>query len=113
MVVDPLSVASSCAGIVAACLQSAEILARFIAATKSVESKVRDFHKELETLATVTSAVEAQLKEPGITEAIRSTGGDLWNGFARVVADCDNTTKKLKATLEALPTDVWSPVRAV
>ena len=116
---DPLSIAASCVGVATACLQSAEIIGKFIAGVKNVDENVRDFHREVRNLASITEGVKFQLEKPGVANAMRATGtakeGDanLWNCISKTLQDCEHTTKKLRSRLQTLDGDSRNLLRPV
>lgn len=116
---DPLSIVASCVGIATACMQSADIIGKFIASVKNVDENVRDFHREVRNLASITDGVKLQLQRPGIASAMKATGtakdGDtnLWNCIVRTLQDCENTTQKLRGRLQTLDSDLRNLLRPV
>src|SRR5271163_4061675 len=103
---DPISIIASCVGVAASCMQSAEIIGRFIIGVKNVDENVRDFHRELRNLASITDAVKFQLEKPGVASVVRATGtanegeANLWDCLSRTLQDCEVTTQKLRSRLQ-------------
>jgi hypothetical protein len=102
---DPISIIASCAGVASACMQSAEIIGRFIMAVKSVDENVRDFQREVRNLASITDGVRFQLEKPGVANAMQVAGtakesdANLWHCISRTLQDCEYTTQKLRSRL--------------
>ena len=116
---DPISIIASCAGVVTACMQSAEIIGRFISAVKSVDENVRDFQREVRNLAAITDAVRFQLEKPGVANAMKAAGtakesdANLWHCISRTLQDCEYTTQKLRSRLQNLDVDSRNLLRPV
>jgi len=116
---DPISIVASCAGVATACLQSAEIIGRFISAVKSVDENVRDFQREVRNLASITDGVRFQLEKPGVASAMKTAGtakesdANLWQCISRTLQDCEYTTQKLRSRLQSLDVDSRNLLRPV
>src|SRR5271154_1513369 len=116
---DPISIVASCAGVATACLQSAEIIGRFILAVKSVDENVRDFQREVRNLASITDGVKLQLEKPGVASAMKAAGtakesdANLWQCISRTLQDCEYTTQKLRLRLQNLDVESRNLLRPV
>src|SRR5256885_4655932 len=109
--VDPFSIVASCVGIGTASMQSADIIGKFIEGVRNVDGNVRDFHREVRSLASITECVKFQLEKPGVANVMKATtaakegDADLWSCISRTLQDCEHTTKKLRSRLQTLDGD--------
>jgi ankyrin repeat protein len=116
---DPLSIIASCAGVATACMQSAEIIGKFISGVKNVDENVCDFQREVRNLASITDGVRSQLEKPGVANAMKAAGtanesdANLWHCISRTLQDCEYTTQKLRSRLQSLDVDSRNLLRPV
>ncbi|OCL14343.1 hypothetical protein AOQ84DRAFT_435739 [Glonium stellatum] len=99
---DPLSIASSAAGIAGLCIRVYGILYTFVDDARSIDDSISGLCEEILGLSRVLKALsQAWNQNPLLVAAQANTdGGSLWTSVQASLDDCENTLGKLEKKLD-------------
>jgi hypothetical protein len=103
---DPVSFASTAAGLVATCARIGDTLYQIYSDVKDIDDTVSTFRLEIVNMADALRSIESSFRDPVISQSIlaKNTGYEAahWKHVLKLLDDCKETLSELDGVLNGI-----------